>query len=190
MSTKSKKRKPDLRLIRTSHTYTVPEIARTLDRTARTVRGWIRDGLPILEGSRPPLVLGAALKTWLADRWASCERPCAHDEIFCFGCQVPRHAALGSVEIVPRNKLTVTVTGKCAVCGTRIKQFRSSVRLAELEDSFRPSKRGMQRLAVCDDPRVKRSSAADSCATSETEPILGDPEPIRVAPCRANTDTA
>jgi hypothetical protein len=190
VTSRSKKRKPDLRLIRTSHTYTVPEIAKTLDRTVATVRGWIRDGLPILERGHPLLVLGSDLKTWLSDRWASRKRPCVRDEFYCFSCQEPRRAAVGSVEIVPRNEKTVTVMGMCAVCGTPVKRFGSRTGLAELEDTFRPFKRDMQHIAVCDDPCVKRTSAADSCAASETEPNLGDPDPIRVASCSADTDTA
>jgi hypothetical protein len=187
---KSKKRKPDLRLIRTSHTYTVPEIARTLDRTVATVRSWIRNGLPVLEGSRPLLVLGSDLKTWLADRWASRRRACARNEIFCLGCQAPRRAAAGSVEITPRNARTVVVTGRCAVCGTRMKRFGSCARLLELEETFRRFKGGMQRIAVCDDPRVNRTSAADSFAASETTSDPGDSEPIPIASGPPDVDAA
>lgn len=172
---KSKKRKPDLRRIRTSHTYTVPEVADALDRSVATVRSWIRNGLPTLDGNRPVLVLGSDLKEWLADRWRARRRPCARDEFYCFRCHEPRRAMVGSVEIVLGNARRVSVTGRCEVCGTRINRVGSRARLVELEETFRPFKRHMQRLAGCDAPGVSHTSRPRQVSAPRRAPDRDEP---------------
>lgn len=156
---KARKRKPDLRQIRTTKVYTLPEIAETLDRNIAAVRGWIRDGLPTLGDQKPVLVLGSALKAWLKAKRAARKHECEPDELLCFGCRRPRRPAPGSVRIEPRNAKTVSITGRCSVCGTRMNKAGSRARLAEIEETFRAlSLRMKHLLSVCGDPFDKRTS--------------------------------
>jgi len=132
----AKKRKPDLRRIRTSKTYNLPEIAELMDRDIATIRAWVKNGLPLLSVQKPVLVSGKALKDWLQQVWASKKRTCQADELFCFKCRKPRKAMPGSVRIVRRNEKTVSVKGRCAVCNTRMNQTRSLSKLPELQVTF------------------------------------------------------
>ena len=160
---KSKKRRPDFRRIRPSKTYKLPEIAEALDRDIATVRRWVRDGLPTLDRQRPLLVLGSELKVWLKAKWSARKQPCQADELRCFTCQKPRLPKLGSVRIIPNNEKTVSIKAECDVCGTRMNQFGSRAKIAEIEEIFRALSLRMQRLDRCSNASVKR--------TSESQPI-------------------
>lgn len=133
---KGKRRKPDLRRIRTSKTYTLPEIAKTLDRNIATIRSWVRQDLPLLSKQKPLLVLGSDLKRWPAATWKAKARKCQSDELFCFKCRVPRKPKLASVEILPRNEKTVAIKGRCEVCGTRMNQTGSAAKIDEIKNRF------------------------------------------------------
>ena len=155
---KRQKRKPDFRRIRPSKTYALPEIAEALDRNGATVRRWLRDGLPTLDGRKPPLVLGSVLKSWLRARWSARKQKCEPDELFCFRCRKPRKPTPGSVSIVPRNEKTVSIMAECSACGTRMNKAGSRVLMAEIEEIFRPLLAQMQRLERCGDARAKHTS--------------------------------
>ena len=119
---KAKKRRPDFRRIRPSKTYTLPEIASSLDRSIATVRGWIRDGLPTLDDDAPPLVIGADLKSWLQTKWSARKHKCSPGELYCCACRRPRKTRPGSVAVVSRNAKTSSITARCEGCGTRMTQ--------------------------------------------------------------------
>lgn len=158
---KVKKRKPDLRRIRTSKIYKVPEIARDLDRNVATVRSWLRDGLPTLDGQTPPLVFGSDLKDWLKAKWAARKQKCKPDELYCFKCQKPRKPGPGTVQIVPRNEKTLSIKGECSECGTRLNRVGSMAEKAEIEEIFRALAPAMQHLTGCSIPCTRRTSEAD-----------------------------
>ncbi len=132
----AKRRKPDLRRIRTSKTYTLRKIATTLDRDIATIRSWVKNGLPLLSDQTPALVLGIELKAWLQQAWSLKKSKCQPDELFCFKCRKPRKTKAGSVHIARRNEKIVSVKGRCAVCNTRMNQARSLSNLAELQLLF------------------------------------------------------
>lgn len=162
---KAKKRKPDLRRIRPSKTYSLPQIAETLDRDIATVRAWIRDGLPTLGDQKPLLVLGSELKPWLKAKWAARKQPCKPDEMLCFKCDKPRRPETGSVRIEPRNEKTVSITGRCSVCGTRMAKAGSRAQMAEIEETFRALSLQKQRLVVCSHANAKPTPGCASVKT-------------------------
>ena len=155
---KTKKRKPDFRRIRPSKAYLLPEIAASLDRSDATVRRWFRDGLPALDGRRPPLVLGSDLKAWLKAKWSARKQKCKPDELFCCKCRKPREPRPGSVRIVPNNEKTVSVKAECGMCGTRMTKIGSRAKIAEIEGIFRALTPQEQRLDRCRGASVKRTS--------------------------------
>ncbi len=144
---KVKRRKPDLRRIRTSKTYILPEIAKTLDRDIATIRSWVRNGLPLLSDQTPVLVAGYDLKDWLQQTWSLKKRKCQPDELFCFKCRKPSKVKNCTVRFVQRNNKTVSVKGQCAVCNTRMNQTRSLAKLAELQVLFNTPTPQMPSLA-------------------------------------------
>ena len=52
-------RRPDRRRVKALRSYTIDEVARTLEIHRNTVRHWIKAGLPVIDGKRPILMLGA-----------------------------------------------------------------------------------------------------------------------------------
>ncbi len=130
---KPRKRRPDFRIIRPTKTYSLPEIARSLGRNRATVRSWVRNGLPTLNGQKPFLVLGFDLKAWLKAKWAAKKHKCLPGELFCFRCQRPRMPKPDSVQIISRNEKTVTIKGRCIECNRRMNQVRSRAKSIEFE---------------------------------------------------------
>ena len=145
------KRKPDLRNIRTSHVYTLQEIAECLDRELSTVQRWIKNGLPTIEGSKPPLIDGAELKAWLVERWQSKKKPCDAGELYCCSCSKPQTPIAGSVSLKPRTEKTIIIIGQCSQCGTPQNQTGSLAKLEEIQHSFCLPPQAVQHLIGCND---------------------------------------
>lgn len=106
------------RLIKIHRAYSVEEAARTLGAHKNSVRGWIKKGLPVVDDSRPVLILGQDLRSYLERKRRTAKRPCPPGTVYCFKCREPRAAALGMVEYVPRNAVTGNLKALCATCGT------------------------------------------------------------------------
>lgn len=152
---KRRKQKPDLRRIRISQSYTVQEAAETLDRTPATVRKWIKLGLPVLPDTRPRLICGDDLKTWLTARWQAKKQPCGLAELYCFKCRCPRRPAPSSVATTPLSKTTATIVGKCGTCGTGMRQPRSLSKLPETIAAMQAAPQEQVHLSGYTKPPVK-----------------------------------
>lgn len=133
---KRARRTPDLRLIRRSVTYSVPEISELLGLHVNTVRSWVKDGLPTIDDSRPYLIHGADLYSFLKKRMRSRKSPCGDGEMFCFRCRAPRRPVAGSAIIASRRKTTLTISGACEACGSKMNRAGASARLGELCRAF------------------------------------------------------
>lgn len=157
-------RKPDLRCIRASVCYTAPEVADLLGVAVGTVRSWMRNGLPCLTDSRPFLIPGDELKTWLKDRRARRRQTCQPDEIFCFGCRAPRNPQPGTVTIVLRNAKTTIIKGRCPDCGSIMNRGGSVSRLEDSKRAFGVRTIGQAHLAVSIEPIVKRDFVEEATA--------------------------
>jgi len=112
-----KSRKIDLRKIKPTEVYSFKQVAKDLDRTVETVQRWKRDGMPIIEGTKPPLIDGAELLAYHKKKREDRKRPCAVDEIFCFICKTQRHPKIGSVIIRPVNQKRFSIDAECEECG-------------------------------------------------------------------------
>lgn len=121
-----KKRKPDFRRIRPTHTYTVQELASVLEKNISTVRRWCRDGLPVLDQKRPTLIDGAEVKAWLKERWGARKARCGPDEAHCLRCRQPRAFAPGTESSRALTQKTTIRSGLCDSCGRRINKFQSA----------------------------------------------------------------
>ena len=159
---KHKKRKPDLRRIRTTETYTLQKIADDLGNCIGTVRRWRREGLPSIDENKPTLIYGEVLKNWLKERWAARKHKCLTNEFFCLKCRSPRTARTGSVSIRHRNTKTLTIMALCGTCGTRMNKSGSLARLAEIQATFETLMPDKQHIEGCDKHSVKRMFSAPS----------------------------
>lgn len=106
------------RLIKLHRPYSVEDAARTLGVHKNSVRGWINDGLPTVDRSRPMLILGHELRTYLENKRKSAKRPCPPGTLYCFKCRQPRAPAMEMVEATYQNATTGNLSALCEGCGT------------------------------------------------------------------------
>ena len=98
--------------------YSVEEAARVLGVHKGTVRNWIKKGLPTVERTRPILMVGSELRTWLENPRKAAKRPCKPGTIYCFKCDAPRAPALGMAEYIPMNAKSGNLKAMCEQCET------------------------------------------------------------------------
>jgi hypothetical protein len=106
------------RLIKLHRSYSVDEAARTLCAHKNTVRGWIKAGLPVVDQSRPVLILGRDLRSYLEAKRKAAKRPCPPGMLYCCKCRHPMPPALGMVEYAPMNATTGNLSALCGECDT------------------------------------------------------------------------
>ena len=111
-------RRANPRLLKMHRSYSVEEAALKLGVHKNSIRGWIKAGLPILDNSRPIIILGGELKAWLDKKRKAAKRPCPPGTFYCFKCRTPKAPALGMVEYKPMNKTTGNLIALCTDCGT------------------------------------------------------------------------
>lgn len=109
--------------------YDVGELADRLDVHKNTVRDWIKRGLPVVDGTRPVLILGSDFQQWWGKRRKAAKRPCQPGQMYCFKCREPKAPALGMVDYVASNAATGNLKALCETCGTAMHQ---SIRLTNL----------------------------------------------------------
>lgn len=131
-------RSPDLRRIRPTTTYSVPEIAALFGIHRNSVFRWIKNGLQPLDDGTPMLVHGSELKRYLKQRDRKRKQTCSPDEMPCFRCRAPRKPVQGSVAIARRTGKTIALTAICAACGGRMFRAGSAAKLQFYEKSFGP----------------------------------------------------
>lgn len=98
--------------------YDVGELADRLSAHKNTVRNWIKEGLPVVDGARPTLILGSEFQLWWAKRMNARKRPCKPGQMFCLKCREAKAPALGMVEYAAKNAATGTLKAMCDTCGT------------------------------------------------------------------------
>jgi len=86
------------RLAKLHRSYDVFELADLLGVHRHTVRGWIKAGLPTVDGTRPVLIHGDEFQAWWQAKRDASKRPCEPGQLFCFKCREPKRPALGMVE--------------------------------------------------------------------------------------------
>jgi hypothetical protein len=131
---KRKRRKPDMRRIRPSATYTASDLAKAADRRIETIRRWYREGMPALTDTTPLLFDGTEVKAWLRNEWAKKKQPCAANEAYCARCRQPRRFAQGTTQRQANTGKTFMLRGRCHVCGAGMCKFQS----AEVSEAVEP----------------------------------------------------
>lgn len=154
-------KKPDRRRIRTSRTYSVPEIATLLEVHIHTVRRWLKNGLESIDGQSPTLIHGAELRRYMDARVKSRKQQCGPDEMYCLSCRAPRLPVLGSVHFADLNEQTVRLVGTCCTCGGKICRAGSASRLKEYTASFGPLQRRTPSLKGSSIPLLDGDSKED-----------------------------
>jgi excisionase family DNA binding protein len=132
MGRAAKSRRIDPRRAKIHHNYTVADIAALFGVHRNTVRNWARSGLETIRVGGQILVLGDALREYLARRQADRRVRCPPGSMFCLKCRDARTPPDGLVEAVRSSATTVNLRGLCPVCGSIMHRQASLGRLAEI----------------------------------------------------------
>ncbi len=103
--------------------YNVTELADVLGVHKHTVRGWIKKGLPVIDGAKPILILGSEFQAWWSKQRKAAKRPCQPGQMYCLKCREPKAPALGMVEYAATNAATGNLKALCETCGTLMHQL-------------------------------------------------------------------
>lgn len=118
--------------IRIHQSYEVGEVVDLLNAAPQTVRGWIKDGLPVLFTQRPMLILGFELKAYLDKRQETAKQPTALGEMYCMSCRKPRKPLGMMADYVPKTTTTGLLEALCGVCEGVCMRFTSKASLPDL----------------------------------------------------------
>lgn len=118
------------RLAKKHRSFTVTELADLLGVHKHTVRGWLKMGLPALDGAKPTLIHGGEFQDWWGKQRKAAKRPCQPGQMYCFKCKVPKAPALGMIEYAATNATAGLLMAFCESCETVMYQ---RIRLANIE---------------------------------------------------------
>ena len=112
--------------------YRVEEAAEVSGVSPRTIRNWIADGLPTLDGERPMLIRGDDLQDYIKGTRASRKVSVALDEFYCLACRKARKPAGGFADCTVKDGRAM-LTALCAVCEIVVHKPVSVGRIPEIE---------------------------------------------------------
>lgn len=144
----------NVRMIRRDLSYTVEEVVACLGIHKNTVREWIKQGLPVLDGKRPLLIHGASLMAFLLDRQNTRQVKLEVSEFYCVKCRCARTAFEGKSHVSPRDSLTVNISAICAVCMTKVHKVFSLKKLNKYDHVFDSATLGKQHISDTKIPSV------------------------------------
>jgi hypothetical protein len=118
MPRKKAKRKLNPRRIQSKTAYEVNKLAKALGVHPNTIHNMIKDGMPIIEGSYPFLILGANAQAFIIERQAKRKNSLKQDELLCMHCvkgSKPKNGVAWLEIIAPK---IGNLKSYCAVNGT------------------------------------------------------------------------
>jgi hypothetical protein len=104
--------------IKQANCYDPHEIAKLFEIHPNTVRHWLKDGLQAIDGRRPTLVHGTALRAFIAGKKHARRQKCGPSEFFCFRCRAPRKAWGNAADLATHTEKIAKLTALCCVCET------------------------------------------------------------------------
>ena len=147
--------------------YSVQEIAELYSLHKNAVFMWVRSGLKIIDQKKPYLINGSDLIEFLNTKQKKRKHKCKPDELFCFKCRLPRTSQLNSVSITPRNLHRLKISGRCAVCNTKMFKEASVQRCSELELIFAGVLQTQEHIIDCDNLSLN----SDNKESKKYEPV-------------------
>ena len=122
--------------IKIHFSFTVEEIARTLNVHKNTVRSWLKAGLEAIDQHRPIMVQGKVLRAFLEHKRIANRRCCPPGTFFCLKCRAPRRPALGMVDFIPLSPSSGNIRALCETCGTLMHRGVNWAQLEALKADF------------------------------------------------------
>ncbi len=124
------------RLVKTHRNYTVEDIAHLFSIHKNTVRGWIKQGLPIIDDKRPMLILGRDLFDFLQARRVKNKRPCKPNQMYCLRCRTPKIPAGNIADYQPVTESQGNLFGICPDCDASMNRCTSMVKLKQIREQI------------------------------------------------------
>jgi hypothetical protein len=151
-----RKRTYNLRRIKRTWLYNVPEAAKTLGVHKNAVLRWMKEGLQANRDQRPFLIRGDALIRFLSARQQSRRQKCAHNEFFCFKCRVPRKVYENIIDIEFVSASRFRMKGICEVCNTTLNKMQGTRNLPKVQKAFHVQQLAGQHLIEGASPNLNR----------------------------------
>jgi len=108
--------KINFKIISAHMSHSILELSGQLRVNPKTVRRWIDDGLPIVSGSKNPiLVMGHEVKQFLKNKRLKRKVAINRRQFYCCTCKAARYAKRGSITIVGNQKKAI-----CRVCNGKM----------------------------------------------------------------------
>jgi len=97
-------------------TYTIKELAISLEINQKTCVRWVANGLKTIDGGKKPILIsGHEVKDFLRKKAAKKKVTLTRNQFYCFTCKAARHAKRGSLK-----KLADKKSGICSVCSGKM----------------------------------------------------------------------
>lgn len=117
--------------IKSLRCYTIQEVAELTQHSTRTVRTWIKSGLPVMASERPTYIRGDDLIAYIRKQRAERKTDVLLHEFFCLKCRAARGAA-GDFATIRQVGTRITLKAICEVCECVMNKPVAKSRLAEL----------------------------------------------------------
>lgn len=111
--------------IKGNRNLTVIDVSETLSVHPKTVRNWIRAGLPVVDTNRPLLINGSDLKVYLKQKRNAIRFNCGKHEMSCFRCQGAAKPSIESVLFIAQPAGMALMKGVCEECGCKMNKYVS-----------------------------------------------------------------
>lgn len=125
-------RYPNHRLVKLYRSYRVEEVASLFGKHKNTVRGWIKSGLPTIDGKRPTLVQGQELIAFLKVQRTKNKRPCQPGQIYCVRCRSPKYPAAGMADYLPITEKFGNLVALCPDCDSIMHRCVSLAKIEQI----------------------------------------------------------
>ena len=118
--------------IKKNRQYTYEDVAELLGVKIQTVRAWRDKGLDVLTSTTPHIIMGFALKEFIAKRAKDALQPLKDDEVFCFRCKAPRKPFGRMADYEPINDVRGRLITLCSQCEGRCVRLTSAADMLQL----------------------------------------------------------
>ena len=122
------------------------EIAALYKVHIRTVRAWVKEGLPVVQSLYPHHVIGSDLKAFLDNRQQSRKTKLNADQFFCMKCKTAVNALNNQIKLIYSGKTVgkgikdFTIQACCEICGTKLNRISNENQLNTVKQLFEISK--------------------------------------------------